>query len=96
MSDDEFLQSRDLHEDALDNLTKALRNAVANRFGEYGWEECEQVAEAILRQHAHELAEEIRARALESWDEMKPLAYAEGREDGLQAAADLIDPEVTE
>lgn len=52
-------------------------------------------AKEVMRQHAHELAEKQRRH-----DEAEPIDYREtqawrdGYSDGIQEAADLIDPEV--
>lgn len=59
-------------------------------------EEGNDLLDRTLREHAHELAEKIRALPLSPYAKFTGGAVADAQGAALKAAADLIDPEVTE
>jgi len=65
--------------------TRWLKHKILGLMVSYKVPEAGLLIDALLDEHAHELAEEIRERALGAYG---------GRYDGLHEAADLIDPEV--
>lgn len=52
----------------------------------------QEIVAEILGEHAHELAEEIRSRGIETWDGMNESVH--WLRQGRIEAANLIDPEV--
>ncbi|MER8219721.1 hypothetical protein ABTZ58_03805 [Streptomyces sp. NPDC094143] len=56
-------------------------------------EQAEHAARTVLRDHAHQLAEQQRKHFIPR-PQGKSADYVRGLDDGLDAAADLIDPEV--
>lgn len=67
---------------------QAVWGAVFGKEGDYP--NIPDLVDTLLREHAHELAEQIRAITITPTDHP---SYDDGKEAGLDIAADLIDPD---